>query len=149
MTSLYAATRQRPDTLTLRLEEVETDYDGAARRLLFFLGAATDAADEQQCGHALRLLRAARRHDLSRITRSAMPAHVKAHVSNAADKGALRRLLLQPPEAQRALGGELRALRKQLGYDPETGARGTALAELARRWRLAATATASTQGPVQ
>jgi hypothetical protein len=107
----------------------------ASRRLLFFVGAATDAADEQQRSHALKQLRAARRHDLSRTPRDALPAHVKAHVSDGADKGALRRLLLAPPEPQRALGGELRALRAQLEYDPEAGARGAPMAELARRWR--------------
>ena len=132
MASLYAATRQRADTLTLRLEEVEHDFDSVAARLLFFIGAATDAADAPQAAHALKLLRLTRKHDLRRTSRDVLPAHVKVHVSDAAAKTRLRWLLLTPSFA---LGGELRALRAQLGYPPiaETGA-GASSAELSRRW---------------
>ena len=138
MASLYAATKQRPDTLTLRLEEVEHDFDAVVARLLFFIGAATDAADAPQAALALRLLRLARKHDLRRTPRDVLPAHVKAHVSDAAGKAQLRGLLLEPSFA---LGGELRALRAQLGYPvAEAGARAS-VAELSRRWRLMTTST--------
>ena len=145
MASLYAATKQRADTLTLRLEEIEHDFDAVVARLLFFIGAATDAADAPQAAHALRLLRLARKHDLRRMPRDVLPAHVKAHVSDATGKAQLRSLLLEPSFA---LGGELRALRAQLGYPvTEAGARAS-VAELSRRWRLLTTTSTSSLDPV-
>ena len=121
-----------------QLEEVEHDFDAVVARLLFFIGAATDAADAPQAALALRLLRLARTHDPRRPPRDVLPAHVKAHVSDAAGKAQLRGLLLEPSFA---LGGELRALRAQLGYPvAEAGARAS-VAELSRRWRLMTTST--------
>ena len=46
--ALYAATAGRGDTWALRLEEVEADFERTIARLLFFVGAASDAADERQ-----------------------------------------------------------------------------------------------------
>ena len=165
--ALYAATARRRDTLTLRLEELERSFDATIARLYFFVGAPADGggggdgsgggsggggdgrsgsgagggdgADARRAAVALRLLRLAQKHDLSRLPRTELPAHVQAHVTNTSSKSALRAILLDPA-ASHGVGKELATLRAQLDYPagppPLPGPLAVALTG---RWRLATT----------
>ena len=97
--------------------------------------------DEECAAAAQKLLRLAQKHDLGRQGKE-LPAHVRAHVTNASSKGELRAILLEQAEP---VGREIGALRAQLDYPAGPPAGRTVDATLARRWLRATTASSSAE----
>lgn len=95
---LYNETRQDPNTLTLRYEDVSRDFGDSISRLFAFLGSGDMSS---------RLAKAARQFDI----RQQAPQDVR-HVSNADEKAALRSSLL----GDAALSALLASLRVLLGH---------------------------------
>jgi len=98
---VYNATRARPKTLTVRLEEFVSNYDATTRRVFSFLGG-----DQS---HINTLVNASITYDIAR-----QPAGDSRHVSARSSKAALRAMVQRDP----LVGRLMDHLRNLMGYGP-------------------------------
>ena len=96
---VYNATRNRPKTLTLRLEEFASNYDGTTRKMFSFLGG--------QSTHVETLVNASTMYDITR-QKTGDPRHV----SSTLEKAALRQYVQKDPLNGRLMNN----LRDLMGY---------------------------------
>ena len=128
--ALFEASATLPHVLTVRLEELEAEYDATTRRMLLF-GGMLGSDGVRSWPRFERLLGSTRRHDLSRRAPNAGNREI-VHVSNSSQKAAMRALLL---DESHGVATELNVLRVRLGYTDQPGAV-ESYAARRRRWML-------------
>ncbi|KAL1508376.1 hypothetical protein AB1Y20_004486 [Prymnesium parvum] len=88
MEALFVGSGRRPSTLTLRFEELETDFDETILRLLIFAGLVPDGASPIQLVRQDSLLRQLSKHDLGRrAPGQGLHAHEAAHEPAPEERG--------------------------------------------------------------
>ena len=98
-TLIYNATKTRPRTLTVRLEDFGASFDDTVRGMFQFLGTSPSHTDQ--------LVNASAAYDLKRT-----PALDARHVSSTVDKSTLRNMVMSDP----LVGQLMTDLRVTLGY---------------------------------